>query len=115
MGEEAPQTPRLPAEAAAAAALAPAEIETSVTPEKATKTPQSQSVKYRVVYKKVAVREHPDTKSKSLRYMRMGDSVDMYEWDATETWRRVCVMVKSDDGSGKLHEIDGWMLITSSS
>jgi len=71
-------------------------------------------VKYRVVYKKVAVRKEPDTKSQALRQMPIGEIVEMFEWDKTHCWRRVRVQaIREADESGELQEVDGWMLTES--
>mmetsp|Transcript_58547 Transcript_58547/g.136179 ORF Transcript_58547/g.136179 Transcript_58547/m.136179 type:complete len:114 (+) Transcript_58547:2-343(+) len=71
--------------------------------------------KYRVVYKSVAVRRDPAIKAELLRSKRLGEEVEMYEWDKTRTWRRVRVEVpKGDDAEdADLEEVDGWMLIRS--
>ncbi|CAJ1359526.1 unnamed protein product [Effrenium voratum] len=100
-----PATPATPA-APAAPVAAPVQAEPSV-PE----APSCPPTRHRVVYKKVAVREHPDTKARSLRTKRQGDLVDMFEWDASQRWRRV--QVQAEGANGDLCTMDGWMLLHS--
>eukprot|EP00931_Biecheleriopsis_adriatica_P089330 TRINITY_DN63484_c0_g1_i1.p1 TRINITY_DN63484_c0_g1~~TRINITY_DN63484_c0_g1_i1.p1 ORF type:complete len:539 (-),score=118.59 TRINITY_DN63484_c0_g1_i1:12-1517(-) len=68
------------------------------------------SVKYRVVYKKVAVRSLPDLGAEALRQMQQGEVVEMFEWDASHCWRRVRIIAIQEGG---MQETDGWMLIVS--
>merc|ERR1712060_522918 len=67
---------------------------------------------YRVVYKMVAVREHPDTNAPSIRAKKRDEIVEMFEWDSTKAWRRVRVQT-TQEGSSELVEQNGWMLIHS--
>lgn len=68
-------------------------------------------VRYRVVYKKVAVRDSPDKHAKNIKAKRQDDIVEMYEWDATQCWRKVWLQECSE--TGKVYEIEGWMLLRS--
>ncbi|CAJ1444403.1 unnamed protein product [Effrenium voratum] len=71
-------------------------------------------VRYRVVYKKVAVRQQPDTKSQALRQLPQGEIVDMFEWDPTHCWRRVRILaIREAQEGGGMQETDGWMLLCS--
>lgn len=69
------------------------------------------STRYRVVYKKVAVRKQPNTKSEALRQLPQGEIVEMYEWDESHCWRRIRILAIRDEGG--MQESDGWMLIES--
>eukprot|EP00930_Biecheleria_cincta_P097956 TRINITY_DN89638_c0_g1_i1.p1 TRINITY_DN89638_c0_g1~~TRINITY_DN89638_c0_g1_i1.p1 ORF type:complete len:576 (-),score=161.54 TRINITY_DN89638_c0_g1_i1:23-1708(-) len=71
-------------------------------------------VRYRVVYKKVAVRKEPNTKSPALRQMAQGEIVEMFEWDESQSFRRVRILAIRDvDEGGGMQETDGWVLISS--
>jgi len=71
---------------------------------------------FQVVYKMVAVRSSPDTKAESIRAMKKGTKVTMFETDRTRMWRRVRVEVPKSDDAGEgdeMVEVDGWMLLRS--
>eukprot|EP00913_Durusdinium_trenchii_P012105 g11368.t1 len=68
--------------------------------------PHVQGTRYRVIYKKVAVRRWPDTKAEAIRQLPQGELVEMYDWDETHAWRRIRILAIRD-------EVDGWMLLES--
>jgi len=73
-------------------------------------------VKYRVIFKMVAVRDQPIATARSIGSKPAGEIVDMYEWDRTQKWRRVRVLASPDadgDSTSAPTEVDGWMLIHS--
>lgn len=87
------------------------EIPASTGLQPSSSAPVVPGVRYKVVYKKVTVRQLPNKDSKSLRSKRLGDIVIMFEWDETRSWRRVTV-----DATGPVDtepQTDGWMLIHS--
>jgi len=74
----------------------------------------SPGVRYRVVYKKVAVRKEPNTKSQAWRQVPQGEIVEMFEWDDSHAWRRVRILaIREAEEGGGMQEVDGWMLIES--
>lgn len=76
--------------------------------------PKIEATRYRVVYKKVAVRKEPDTKSEALRQLPQGEIVEMYEWDETHCWRRIRILaIREAAEGGGMQETDGWMLLES--
>lgn len=78
--------------------------------------PKIEATRYRVVYKKVAVRKEPNTKSEALRQLPQGEIVEMYEWDETHCWRRIRILaIREAAEGGGMQETDGWMLIESPS
>lgn len=62
---------------------------------------------HRVIYKKVAVRRFPNMLAPTELHKKIGEEVEMFEWDCTRFWRRVRTQVQDEDGS---KEVDGWML-----
>eukprot|EP00930_Biecheleria_cincta_P040372 TRINITY_DN27668_c0_g1_i1.p1 TRINITY_DN27668_c0_g1~~TRINITY_DN27668_c0_g1_i1.p1 ORF type:complete len:571 (+),score=106.61 TRINITY_DN27668_c0_g1_i1:81-1793(+) len=70
-------------------------------------------VRYRVVYKKVAVRELPDKSAKNLGAKRQDDIVEMFEWDESKSWRKIKIWLQECSESGQLREVEGWMLLHS--
>lgn len=70
-------------------------------------------VRYKVVYKKVTVRQHPNKDSKSLGSKRLGDIVIAFEWDETRSWRRVKIDLAVAAGTETQMDTDGWMLVHS--
>lgn len=83
-------------------------------PEDVQEVPHVQGTRYRVIYKKVAVRRWPDTKAEAIRQLPQGELVEMYDWDETHAWRRIRILAIRDvaDGGG-MQEVDGWMLLES--
>jgi len=57
---------------------------------------------YRVVYKTVNVRKSPVASAETIGKMTLGQTVEMFDWDETCSWRKVHV-------SGQ----EGWMLLRS--
>lgn len=85
------------------------EIPASVGMRSSSSAPVVPGVRYKVVYKKVTVRQLPNKDSKSLGSKRLGDIVIMFEWDETRSWRRVKVDLTG--AADTELQTDGWMLI----